>query len=208
LPQNIRAVADRLPPITVPAGKIQLAPGAQALLVDKNNSEFPLWALQQGAVPTAIVTGDGLWRWRMYEFKNFGNTNIVDECIRQTISFLSTADAGKPFRVTLPKYVWSDQEPVIFNAYLRNANNEPVNEPEVSITIKDSSGNETPYSFEKAGNAYQLNIGIRAGGAYNYSATTVYNGKDLTATGTFVVESIPLELMETGADYDMLYSLA
>lgn len=208
LPQNIRAVADRLPPITVPAGKIQLVPGAQALLVDKNNGELPLWALQQGAVPTAIVTGDGLWRWRMYEYKNFGNTNIIDECIRQTISFLGTAANDKPFRVSMPKYIWSDQEGISFNAYLRNASNEPTNEPEVKIIVKDSIGNETPYSFERAGNAYQLNIGIRAGGTYSYTATTTYNGKALSATGSFVVESIPLELMETGADYDMLYSLA
>ena len=208
LPQNIRAVTDRFPPISIPAGKIQLAPGAQALLVDKSNGELPLWALQQGAVPTAIIAGDGLWRWRMYEYKNFGNTNIIDECIRQTISFLGTAANDKPFRVSLPKYIWSDQEGISFNAYLRNASNEPTNEPEVKIVVKDSMGNETPYSFERAGNAYQLNIGIRAGGSYSYTATTTYNGKTLSATGSFVVESIPLELMETGADYDMLYSLA
>src|SRR5690606_32303479 len=48
----------------------------------------------------------------------------------------------------------------------------------------------------------------RAGGNYNYLATTVYNGKTLTATGRFVVESVPLELMETGTDYNLLYTLA
>src|SRR5690606_23744012 len=91
---------------------------------------------------------------------------------------------------------------------LRNANNEPINTPEVRLVITDSTGNETAYSFERAGNAYQLNIGIRAGGNYNYLATTVYNGKTLTATGRFVVESVPLELMETGTDYNLLYTLA
>lgn len=208
LPQNIRAVVDRLPPLAIPTGKIQLMPGAQALLVDKNSNDVPLWALQPGKTPTAVVTGDGLWRWRMYEYKNFGNSNIIDECIRQTISFLSAAANDKPFSVSQPKYIWSDQEGISFNAYLRNANNEPINDPDVKISIRDSAGKETPYSFERSGNAYQLNIGIRAGGVYNYSASTNYNGKTFTTTGTFVVESIPLELMETGADYDMLYSLA
>lgn len=209
LPQNIREVVDKFPPMAIPGGKLQLMPGAQALFVDKGNNDVPLWALQQGSKqPSAIITGDGLWRWRMYEYKNYGNTNVLDECIRQTISFLSTDNTGKPFRVTLPKYVWSDQEAISFNAYLRNSNNEPINEPDVKITIKDSSNNEMPYSFERAGNAYQLNIGIRAGGAYNYNASVEYNGKTLTASGSFVVESIPLELMETGANYAMLYSLA
>ena len=208
LPQNIREVMDRMPPLSIPAGKIQLMPGAQALFTDKNSNDVPLWALLQGKKPSAIVTGEGLWRWRMYEYKNFGNSNVIDECIRQTVSFLSTAADDKPFRVTLPKYVWSDQEAISFNAYLRNANNEAINTPEVKLVIKDSSGNETPYSFERSGNAYQLNIGIRAGGTYSYAATTVYNGKTLSGTGSFVVESIPLELMETGADYNLLYSLA
>ncbi len=208
LPQNIREVMDRMPPLNVLAGKIQLMPGAQALFTDRGDNNLPLWALQQGKKPSAIVTGEGLWRWRMYEHKNFGNSNVIDECIRQTISFLSTAADDKPFRVTMPKYVWSDQESISLNAYLRNANNEAVNTPEIKITVKDSSGNETPYSFERSGNAYQLNIGIRAGGTYSYTTTTQYNGKTLTATGSFVVETIPLELMETGADYNMLYSLA
>lgn len=208
LPQNIRAVVDRFPPLSVPTGKIQLVPGAQALLVDKNSNDVPLWALMPGKTPTAVITGDGLWRWRMYEYKNFGNSNVIDESIRQTISFLSTATNDKPFKVSQPKYIWSDQEGISFNAYLRNANNEPINDPEVKISIRDSAGKETPYSFERSGNAYQLNIGIRAGGTYTYNASVSYNGKSYSSSGTFVVESVPLELMETGADYDMLYSLA
>ncbi|MCB9047366.1 MAG: hypothetical protein H6550_14625 [Chitinophagales bacterium] len=207
LPQNIRAVVDKFPPIAIPGGKIQLVPGAQALFVDKG-SDVPLWALRQGRKPTAIIAGDGLWRWRMYEYKNFGNTNTIDECIRQTMSFLSTDNTGKPFSVTLPKYIWSDQEAISFNAYLRNANGEAINEPEVKVSIRDSSGNEMPYTFERSGNAYQLNIGIRAGGTYAYTAHAVYNGNTYTSSGNFMVETIPLELMETGADYAMLYSLA
>lgn len=207
LPPRIREVADRLPPVYVPAGKLQLQPGAQALFKDKNN-DVPIWAFKQGQRPLVMTTGDGLWRWRMYEYKNFGNSDVIDECIRQTISFLSAGDADKAFKVTLPKYVWSDQEAISMNAYLRNANNEPINEPEVKIVIADSSGNETDYSFERFGNNYQLNIGIRAGGTYNYTATTNYNGATQRTSGSFVVETIPLELMETGADYDMLYSLS
>lgn len=208
VPQNIREVADHYAPMFVPAGKIQLSPGAQALFVDKNNAAMPLWALEQGKQPMAVVTGDGLWRWRMYEYKSLGNTNVTDECIRQTVAFLSATDKDKPFMVTLPKYVWSDQEAISFNAFLRNANSEPVNDPEVKITIEDSNGQATPYSFERAGNSYLLNIGIRAGGTYRYTATVPYNGNTYTATGSFVVESIPVELMESGADYEMLYSLA
>lgn len=207
LPQDIRSVADRWPPLSVPQGTLQLYPDAQALFTGKGNN-MPLWALQQGTIPTAIITGEGLWRWRMYEYKNFNNTNVTDECIRQTIAFLSTDNTKDPFRVTLPKYIWSDREAITFNAFLRNANNEAVNTPEATIIIKDSTGNTDKYSFERSGSTYRLNIGIRAGGTYTYSASVKYNGKTYTSSGSFVVETIPLELMETGADYNMLYTLA
>ena len=78
----------------------------------------------------------------------------------------------------------------------------------VKLVIKDSTGKEDNYTFERAGSNYQLNTGIRAGGTYNYTASTTHNGKTYTAAGSFVIESIPLELMETGADYNMLYNLA
>lgn len=207
LPQNIRAVTDKLPPLGVPAGSITASANASVLFSARGNEQMPLWVLQQGSTPLALLAGEGIWRWRIYEYRFFNEHNAVDECIRQTVSFL-TAGNEKPFRVEFPKYVWSDQEPVILNAYLLNSNNEQVNTADVTFSITDSAGNKQDFSFERSGNAYRLNIGIWAGGNYTYTAATNYNGKTYTETGSFAVESMPLELLETGADYALLYSLA
>ena len=211
LPPQIQAVTDKMPPLIVNVSNILAPPGTNAIFTQKTgvgDMRSPLWLLQQGSVPFAYLAGEGLWRWRLYEFKNFGNHNVIDECIRQTVAFLGTANSDKPFSVSLPKAVWSDQEAVFLKAYLRNANNEPINTPEVSITITDSAGNKRPFSFERLGNAYSLNIGIWAGGAYTYTAQTTYNSKNYTTSGSFAVQSVPLEFMEQGADYNLLYSLA
>lgn len=208
LPKNIAEVTDKMPPLLIAGGMIKPFPQSQTLFTDKGGNGTPLWTLLQGKTPTAMLTADGLWRWRMYEYKNFGNTEVIDECIRKTVAFLSTADNKKTFRVTQPKYIWNDQEAIYFNAYVLNANGENINEPEVTLTISDSSGNEEAFSFERSGSNYQLNIGVRAGGTYMYVAKTQYGGRTHTETGSFHIESIPLELMETGADYAGLYSLA
>lgn len=207
LPQNIQAVTEKLPPLSRPQGVVKMLGNAEMLFYDKSNNT-PLWVLQQGNVPNAYLGGLGLWRWRMYEYKNFKNHNTIDECIRQTISFLSVDKSTKQFSVALPKYVWNDREAISLNAYLLNANNEQVNTADVSLTVKDSLGNKKDYSFERSGSSYKLNIGIWAGGAYTYTATTNFNGKALTASGSFVVESQPLELLETSSDYATLYSLS
>ncbi len=207
LPANLPAVADKMPPLNVPNGTIQSVPGTYTLFKQRRDGT-PLWTLQQGSTPTALLAGEGIWRWRLYEYKNFGTHEVVDECIRQTISFLTANSKEKPFRAYLPKYIWTDQEPVNINAYLLNANNEQVNTAHAELVITDSSGRKQNYSFEKAGTAYRLNLGVWAAGTYNYIAKTSYNGTNYTSTGSFVVEAQPVELMETGGDHKLLYSLA
>jgi hypothetical protein len=209
LPKQVQAVTDKMPPIFSGIATISVAPGANILFYQRvAGIQVPLWVMQQGATPTAILAGEGLWRWRLHEYKNFSEHNVIDECIRQTIAFLSANNMERPFTVQLPKHIWSDQEAISLNAYLLNTNNEQVNTPEVQITISDSAGRKEDYSFERSGTAYMLNIGIHAGGSYTYTARTTYNGKPYTASGTFVVESTPLEFMESGSDYPMLYALA
>jgi len=209
LPPNLQAVIDKMPPLALPVGEIRPLANTISLFTQKDDpGKIPLWAFRQGTTPTAITTGEGIWRWRLYEYKNFGSHEVTDECIRQTIAFLSVNNNEKPFRTEMPKHVWSDQESISLNAWLLNANNEQINTPDVQLAITDSAGRKQAYTFERSGNAYRLNIGVWAGGTYNYAATTTYNGKAHTATGSFVVESLPLELLESGADYAMMYSLA
>ncbi|GAA4470256.1 hypothetical protein GCM10023093_31200 [Nemorincola caseinilytica] len=209
LPQRIAVIADKMPPLTVYAGNVQAAPGSNVLFTQRTAAgTLPAWVMQQSAVPTAILTGEGIWRWRMYEYKNFDGHDVIDECIRQTVAFLCANNNERQFDVAMPKRVWSDQEPVSLTARLLNANNEQVNTADVQLTLTDSAGRKQQYTMERSGTGYSLNTGIHAGGRYSYMARTSYNGKELTAAGSFVVESIPLELMATGADYGMLYNLA
>lgn len=209
LPPQLQLVTDKLPPLMVSTGNIMPAPGSNILFTQNGaGTDVPLWVLQQGSVPTAMLMGEGLWRWRMYEYRNFNDHSVVDECIRQTVAFLAANNNENPFTAVLPKHVWSDQEAISLNAYLLNANNEQVNTSDAQLTVTDSAGRKQEFSFERTGSAYSINIGVWAGGSYTYTARTTFNNKAYSATGSFVVESMPLELMESGADYPLLYGLA
>ncbi len=207
LPQRIAVVADRLPPLSVPMGNITAGANTQVLFTQKSGA-LPLWLVQSGTVPQAVLAGEGIWRWRLYEYRYFHNHEVVDECIRQTVSALAANANTNPFRVELPKYEWSDGENITLNAYLLNATGEQTNTPDASLTIRDSAGKAQAFTFERSGNAYRLNMGLQPGGTYSYAAKTVYNGKAFNATGSFVVAGTPIELMETGADYPLLYNLS
>lgn len=209
VPQRTQVVADKMPPLTSYTGNIIAAPGSNVFFTQRTTAGvMPAWCMQQGTVPTAVLAGEGIWRWRLYEYRHFDEHNVIDEGIRQTVAFLCANTGKQPLSVSMPRRIWSDQEPISLNAILLNANNEPVNTADVQLTITDSAGRKQEYSFERSGTGYNINIGIRAGGNYTYSARTTFNNKELKASGAFVVESIPLEAMETGADYAMLYNLA
>lgn len=206
LPQDIRSVSDKLPPLSVPYGNIN-ASAAGNILFSQSTGQ-PLWVLYPGTVPCAVLCGEGLWRWRLYEYKNFNRHEAVDECIRQTISFLTANNKDKPFRAELPKYVWNNPEHVQINAYLYNSNNEPINQPDASISISDSAGHSRNFSFERNGNAYRIDIGTLPAGTYNYKAQTTLNGKTYTDAGRFVMDATSLEAQENGCNYPLLYALA
>jgi len=208
-PLRIQTVTDKLPPLTTWMGNVMAAPGSDILFTRRTAAGvMPAWVMQHGETPTAILAGEGIWRWRLYEFRNTGGHDIIDECIRQTVAFLCTGKSGKPFEVTMPRRVWSDQEPVSFDATLLNASNERINTADVQLVIKDSAGRTQKFSMERSGTGYNINTGIHAGGRYSWTATTTYDGKEQKTSGSFVVESVPLELMNTTADFSLLYNLA
>lgn len=207
MPTNTVAVMDKMPPLACPAGTIKAGVNSISLFTSKQNGQ-PLWLLQASEKPTALLAGEGLWRWRMYEYRYFSSHQVIDEAIRQTLSFLTANTSEKPFRLQLSKYIWNDREPIVLDAFLRNAGNEQVNTAAAQLTLTDSNGKKEIFTFNKQGNAYQLNIGTRASGNYQATAAVNYNGKTYTDNVRLVVQNLPIESLETGADYPLLYNLA
>lgn len=208
LPTSAVAVIDKMPPLACPAGTAQINPIAENLLQSKSNANFPLWSMSQGNTPSALLLGEGIWRWRMFEYKYFNSHKVIDEMIQQTVAFLAASTNNKPFRVEMPKQIWSDQEPILMNAYLLNESNEQINSADASITISDSKGQKQTYQFEPFGNSYRLNIGFRASGTYKYQAQTKWKNKTHVVSGSFAVQSTPLELMDNGSDFNLMHSVS
>jgi hypothetical protein len=211
LPVSLGSVMDAMPPLTSYVMRVVAMPAGNGLFKEKAPPQAPqndLWTLIQGNVNSAVLAGEGLWRWRLYEYKTFNQHTVMDECIRQTIMFLVSGNKMKPFQVMLPKPVWKDSEPVSVMAVLHNANQESITTQEVYLSIMDSAGKKQNFTFERGGVGYHLNVGVWAGGNYTYTARTEYNGKLYTYSGAFAVASTPVELLERKADFGLLYSLS
>ncbi|MFZ4754376.1 MAG: hypothetical protein ACOYLG_13620 [Chitinophagaceae bacterium] len=201
-----------LPPLSIPFAEFKSGPNTQILLSQKLgslNTSYPLWVLQSGQPQRIGVTcGEGLWRWRLYEYQQSTKHDVVDGLITKTAQFLSVKQDKRPFRTILPKTVFSENENVVVDAELYNANYELVNEPNVQLSINNEQNQKQNIEMNKAGNSYNYNFGNLSAGNYNYTATTQWNGKTYSSTGSFKVYAQNLEDLNTTADFGTLNQMA
>ncbi|MCR4828766.1 MAG: hypothetical protein K5864_04810 [Bacteroidales bacterium] len=224
LEESVARQLEQCPPLVSPFGDYKSNGNMQTLFfsrVGTVNSGQPLVAMVQlqggeGAasaqpVRYAFVAGEGLWRWRLSCYQQFGTHEPFDMLVDKLVSFTALRFSKDRFMVEVSN-VFSESEPVVLNAQLYNDNYEAVNVPEVSLTVQamDAEASHEPlrYAFNRSGQGYTLNIGQLVPGLYRYTATTRFNGKDYTASGSFLVEQQLLEELTLRADHSLLQTLA
>ncbi|MCB0529326.1 MAG: VWA domain-containing protein [Saprospiraceae bacterium] len=209
------AVQTELPrfnPLTSAFGNFSATPQAQVLLwkrIGKIDTEQPLLAFgETNGIKTGVLLGEGLWRWRLFDYLQHQNHEIVDELVGKSVQYLSLKEDKRKFRVNLDKNIFNENEPVTFGAELYNDNYELTNDPDVAMSIRNRDGKEFTYTFNKLGKAYSLNAGILPVGAYTFKAGTNFNGQNLLFEGRFNVQPIQLELFETTAHHGVLRQMS
>jgi len=200
------------PPLQTPFGNFNAGPNTQTLFfqgVGSVRTNYPLWILQTGArAKTAVIAGEGFWRWKFYDFKQHKNFKITEELMTKTAQFLSVKNDKRKFRLSTAKGLYSESEVINFDAELYNEGYEFVNTPDVQLELKDSAGKKLNYVMNKEGNSYTLNIGNLSKGRYEYKAITQLNGKTYFAFGKLEVVAQNIEDINTTADFGMLKQLA
>ncbi|WP_017257748.1 hypothetical protein [Pedobacter arcticus] len=201
-----------LAPIFAPFANYKLKSAGKTLLkqqIGNVETEASLLVFDDaGATKTAILTGEGIWRWRMEDFERNNNTEAFDELINKSVQYLSAKEDRRKFRVQSNESRYLENEAVLLNGELYNDAYELVNEPEVSLELKSAEGKKYSYVFSRVGNAYELNTGFLPVGAYDFVAKTKLGSMSYTAKGGFLVEALNVELMESRANHQLLYNIS
>ncbi|MDB5120614.1 MAG: hypothetical protein JWN56_1832 [Sphingobacteriales bacterium] len=199
-------------PLLSPFGSYTLKGASTTLLnqqIGKVVTGMPLLVFgDEGGHKIGVLSGEGLWKWRLEEFQESGNHNAVNELVNKTVQYLSSRDDKRKFRVYTSKNTFDEQEHIILNAELYNDAYELINTPEVSISLKNKAGKNYNYIFSKEGNAYKLDAGILPTGEYSYEGKTQLGSKRYIASGQFVITEQQAELQQTVANHQMLYALS
>lgn len=211
MPQDFSAIVNELPPLAMPFATYTAKPGTEILFFQKINkliSTQPLMVFgQDEAMKFAVVAGEGLWRWRLANYKIKNNHTLFDELIIKTFSYLATKSEKKQFKVNYNKN-YDENLTVIMNAELYNDNSELVNTPDATITLINENQQKYQYQFSKSGNAYQLDVGYLPQGVYSFKAQTKLGQKILEDKGNFTVSKVNQEVINVKADHYLLRQLA
>lgn len=209
LSDNLVKYFPKLPPLSGPYGSsFDVTPTTEILAYRKVGSVvtgFPLIGFNTiNKHKIGIIAGEGIWKWRNYDYQMHKNHEIFFELVNKMIQYVAVKEDKSFFRVNSAQQFY-ENEPIVLFAELYNESYELINEPTVSLKI---SGIDETKTFSQAGKSYRAGIGILPVGEYAYQASVVYKGKTLTKSGKFIVKPIQLEALNTTANHDLLLKLS
>ncbi len=197
------------PPVTVPFGKI-IASQGDVLLTQRIGSvvkKDPILYFTSGNRKQGAFIGEGLWRWKLMEFARTKGNKGFNELIQKSVQYLVVKKNTDALRVNLPRR-FNVNDDVIINAELYNSSLERITEPSISYVLTDEKGDKVDYTFAKGELDYKLSLGKLPVGKYHWRAKTTFNGKSYEKSGSFIVNDISLENLETSANHNLLQQIA
>jgi len=212
LSDAIKSSIGNFPPLLAPFGEYKLGPSSSVLMDQKIgniDSDIPLIAYQnKGGIRSAIICAEGIWKWKLFDFLERENFDIVKELVTKSITYASVKEDKRKFRVSTQEKIYNENENISFIAELYNDNYELVNDADVFLVIKNDLNDEFNRTFSKKNNFFTLDLGSLAPGKYSYSATTNYNGTQFTEGGRFTIQEIQYELYDLEANHSLLHALS
>jgi hypothetical protein len=212
LSDETKTILNYLPPVKSPFGTYNSVASANTLLYQKIGAietQQPLiYFSPNTSRRVGVIVGDGIWRWRLYDFERNQSHTAVDELLIKTIQYLSAKNDTRKFRVNAPKNIFNENERVSFNAQVYNESYEAITEPDVKMEVKNAEGKVFNYTFSKGKNVYSLNAGFFAAGNYTYKASVTVGNRVETINGKFTVVPLQVELLNTVANHQLMQNLA
>jgi hypothetical protein len=192
----------KMPPLAAPFGQYKAQATAKVLLNQKIAFD------ESSGQKIAVLAGEGIWRWRLYDFQLNKSHDFTNRFLQQVFQFLAIKEDKRPFKISLPKNIFNENEPVIIEGELYNESFQLVNQPEVKMMIKDADDKSYEYTFSRSGNGYRLEAGGLPVGNYTFTASTKLADRPYSFSGKFTVSPLQLEALNPVANHQLLYQIS
>lgn len=198
-----------LPPLTVPFAKYKVVRGVGLFMQDLHGvqTDRPAWLFTDQPYRFSILTGTGLWKWRMYLYRQTSSHSGIDDLVYKTVKFLSLNEPRKRLIVE-HENLYNAAQPISIEAIWYNENYEPDNALPGHIEIQDTANNVYKFAFTPEGNRYKARPGALPAGKYRFKALFTRENESFADTGSFVVARNNIEQTSRVLNKNLLSQLA
>ncbi|MDX8339915.1 hypothetical protein SLH46_12015 [Draconibacterium sp. IB214405] len=211
LSKELLEIIPQLPPIQVPFANYELNPEFSSLLTQKLkgiSTSKPLIATGKlEGQKRGFIFGEGIWRWRLFDYYQNQSHEHFNELINQLIQYLALRENEDNFIVEFNP-VYTEVDDVILTAEVYNDAFEQIGSEEVNIKIKNDNDEEYNLTFDVRDKNYYLNAGHLPLGDYTFEAEVTIGNETFNETGSFTVVPVNIENVVTQANHTLLYQLA
>ncbi|MEJ0054941.1 MAG: VWA domain-containing protein [Bacteroidota bacterium] len=202
----------RYPPVQVPFGKFSFPLTAKVILYQRIGSvttDRPLlFTLEEDQQKIAVLTGEGIWKWRLSEFQETEKTSSFDEMFSKLLQYLSTRDDRRKFRSFPLQHEFTMDGPVVIESQVYNDLFEPVYGNTIDLELRNEEGKVTNYRYVTGAGNTRYRIGGLKEGIYRFKATTELKGKKEEVRGEFLLTEQNQEEQNLTADFSLMRQLA
>ena len=199
------------PPLSVPFSiNYNLISNAEELVFQSVNGlkmNYPLiYFFNSDNIKHGILLGEGIWRWKMYEFNKTSKAEVFKSFFKKIIQYLKITDKKSKLNITVPNENFVDQPLNIYAEYyndLMEINNN------VDLIFSYSKKGEEKFSksLVPKNNYYDLSLEGLSIGEYNFEVSISGSKNKVLRSGSFTIINSQREKMNTVANYEKLSSI-
>ncbi|QMU66675.1 MAG: VWA domain-containing protein [Flavobacteriaceae bacterium] len=200
----------QFPPLTDAFGENIFSKAYEPLLFQNIKGiafDTPLLAtIEEGEQKSAILFGEGIWKWRAASYLNSTTFEVFDHFISNLIQYVTSTKIRKRLDVTVDD-LFPANAPIAVTALYLDKNYRFDSRVSLSMEITNSDQSiQRGLPFSVVGNSYQLQIENLPAGDYLY--TVKVKDQEITASGNFKITTFKIEEQFTNANTDKLYKIA
>ena len=197
-----------LPPLDAPLINLSSTQLYQKLMtkqIGQLDTELPIWIESESDDPkSAIIIGEGIWRWKINAFLAFENHEVFDEFLQQSAKYLVRKGVNKRFKLEAKEEYYEGNR-VKMSAKLLDPSFEPTIDGDIDLELTNEEGEVFNYSFVQSAAHYAVDLGTIEAGDYSFKATATLGEEVFVENGRFTIMKRMLEQKDTRSNAALMF---
>lgn len=210
-PQAEQEMWQDWPPLEGLYGSVEKPSWAEVVfskrIIDLKTDEIIALSGEREGHRLGIIGGRGIWRWRMYNYRQHKNTQAFDDFFRNWLDYLNGQERERALEIEFAPLIYAGENSQVIGK-LFDPSGKMLNTPDLSLQLSSKQGDKYDYRFSKEANFYRLKLDGLKAGFYEYVASCTLGTKTYQREGRIWIQENTLEQQDLKARRSLLMNLA